>query len=165
MLKMCFTVLKMKQKRESCLKYWITELHNHVDGLGGWPTRRMGFRDDGRSPCYREGLEEASPCKSQARAGQGLPWARGAAKGWVQTQGGLCLGDFLRAVLQQGLLSAGLLGALPAGASPGASVQALRQVLVLFSFASRRCHTRFQKTMMRNFLSMVNRISGCLHAK
>lgn len=35
MLKMCFTVLKMKQKWESRLKYWITEIHNPIDRLGG----------------------------------------------------------------------------------------------------------------------------------
>ena len=31
MLKMCFTVLKVKQKWELWWKYWITERHGHGD--------------------------------------------------------------------------------------------------------------------------------------
>ena len=42
MLKMRFTVLKMKQKWESCLQYWITEIHNHIDRLGGWGLGMIG---------------------------------------------------------------------------------------------------------------------------
>lgn len=121
----------------------------------GWKNdllERRDFATRGGASATKRGRKRLFRAGVQARAGR----TRGVASA-CETPAGLAA--------QTSCTSSRGSCALPCGASPGVGAQELPQVLVMFSFASRRCTTRLQKTRMRNVLSVVTGMSGSLRAQ
>lgn len=114
MLKMCFTVLKVKQKQELQRKYWVTDTRGRGGMIdleqeaGASRGKEPSARPGGASVLTKKGWDRLFCSRARALASLGLHGTKGAASMWTRTSAGEAAAQAGRAAFPRGPLATAL---------------------------------------------------------